>query len=165
MTVMRSFLTWFDRVAHRPLKFAIIGSLGYAADVTVFNLLRYAGDPGLLQNKPLTAKFISAVVATTITFFGNRHWTWRHRERQAGRAAVHRQYILFLGFSAVGAGISLLCLFVSHYMLDLRTPLADNISANGVGLLLGTIFRYWSYSRFVFRDSQRSSAVVGAAPR
>jgi putative flippase GtrA len=162
---MRSFLTWFDQVAHRPLKFAIIGSLGYVADVTVFNLLRYAGGSGPLHDKPLTAKFISAVVATTITFFGNRHWTWRRPERDAERAAVHRQYVLFLVFSAIGAGISLLCLFVSHYLLDLRSPLADNVSANGVGLLLGTIFRYWSYGRFVFREPRRGAAVAGAARR
>jgi putative flippase GtrA len=150
MTRIRSILTSFDQVAHRMLKFGIIGALGYVADVTVFNLLRYAGGSGPLHDKPLTAKFISVAVATTITFFGNRHWTWRHREG----AAAHREYVLFLVFSAVGAGISLLCLFLSHYVLDLRSPVADNVSANGVGLLLGTTFRYWSYGKFVFRDRE-----------
>jgi putative flippase GtrA len=154
MTRMRSLLTWFDQVAHRMLKFGIIGGLGYLADFTIFNLLRYAGGSGPLHDKPLTAKLISAAVATTITYFGNRHWTWRQREREAGRAAVHREYVLFLVFNAVGAGISLLCLFMSHYVLDLRGPVADNVSANGVGLLLGTTFRYWSYGKFVFRERE-----------
>jgi putative flippase GtrA len=163
MTRIRSLLTWFDQVAHRMLKFGIIGALGYAADVMVFNLLRFAGGSGPLYDKPLTAKFISVAVATTITFFGNRHWTWRHRER----AAAHREYVLFLVFSAVGAGISLLCLFVSHYVLDLGGPVADNVSANGIGLLLGTAFRYWSYGKFVFREREPAAgpAVADAARR
>ena len=43
---------------------------------------------------------------------------------------------------------------MSHYVLDLRSPLADNISANGVGLVLGTLFRFWAYRRFVFAGEQ-----------
>jgi hypothetical protein len=30
------------------------------------------------------------------------------------------------------------------------SALADNISANVVGLALGTAFRFWSYRKFVF---------------
>ena len=40
-------------------------------------------------------------------------------------------------------------------MLGLTSRLADNISANVVGLALGTVFRYWSYKRFVFRAVPR----------
>jgi len=29
--------------------------------------------------------------------------------------------------------------------------LADNLSKNGVGLVLGTAFRFWSYRQIVFR--------------
>ena len=39
-------------------------------------------------------------------------------------------------------------------MLDLRSPLADNVSANGVGLVLGTLFRFWAYRRFVFAGEE-----------
>ena len=48
--------------------------------------------------------------------------------------------------------IALSCLGFSHYVLDLRSPLADNISANLVGLALGMVFRFWSYRTFVFTD-------------
>jgi hypothetical protein len=41
-------------------------------------------------------------------------------------------------------------LVLSHDLLGLTSRLADNISANVVGLALGTLFRYWSYQRFVF---------------
>ena len=53
----------------------------------------------------------------------------------------------------IGA-IALACLTVSHYVMDLRSPLADNISANGVGLVLGTLFRFWAYRRFVFAGEE-----------
>ncbi len=40
----------------------------------------------------------------------------------------------------------------------LRSQLADIISANVVGMALGTMFRFWSYRRFVFR----THSVTGA---
>lgn len=121
--------------------------MGYVVDVTAFNLLRYAGEPGLLQHKPLTAKAISVTLATVITYLGNRHWTWRDRAWRGMR----REYAVFFGLNAVGMAIALACLAVSHYVLGYTSPLADNISANVVGLALGTAFRFWAYPRFVFR--------------
>jgi hypothetical protein len=37
-------------------------------------------------------------------------------------------------------------------VLDQHNALADNISANVIGLGLGTLFRFWSYRKFVFRE-------------
>jgi DNA-binding LacI/PurR family transcriptional regulator len=54
--------------------------------------------------------------------------------------------------NSVGLAISVGCLWVSHYALGLTGPLADNISANVVGLALGTMFRFWSYRRWVFPE-------------
>jgi hypothetical protein len=47
-------------------------------------------------------------------------------------------------------GISNLCLVVSHDLLGLTSLIADNISANVVGLGLGTAFRFLTYRRYVF---------------
>ena len=41
---------------------------------------------------------------------------------------------------------------ISHYLLGLDSALADNISANVVGLVLGTLFRFWSYRKWVFPE-------------
>jgi putative flippase GtrA len=46
--------------------------------------------------------------------------------------------------------IALSCLWLSHYALGLDSPIADNISANVIGLGLGTLFRFWSYRKWVF---------------
>ena len=61
-----------------------------------------------------------------------------------------REYPIFFIVNAIGMGIALACLAVCHYVLGLTSPLADNVSANGVGLLLGSGFRFWAYRRFVF---------------
>lgn len=127
-------------------KFGVIGLAAYVIDLTVFNLLRFAGGEGPLYDKPLTAKVFSVLVATTFAYFGNRHWTFKDRTRSSFR----REYGLFFAFNAVGMIISLSCLWISHYLLGFDSALADNISANVIGLILGTIFRFWGYHNWVF---------------
>lgn len=145
-------------LGHEVVRFGVVGAVGFVVDVGVFNLLRFAGNPGLLEHKPLTAKAISVGVATLVTYAGNRHWTWRDRERHAR----HREITLFFLFNALGMAIALACLGLSHYALGLDSPLADNISANVVGLLLGMIFRFWAYRTFVFPKSTPSPAAPPA---
>lgn len=121
-------------------KFGTVGAMSFAIDVAIFNAVL------LVLDKPLTAKVISTVFAATNAFLLNRAWSFKHRER----TTVRREYSLFFVLNAVGLSISLLCLAVSHYVLGFESRLADNIAANGVGLVLGTAFRFWSYRRFVW---------------
>ena len=133
-------------ILHEVAKFGVVGLSALVVDVGLFNLLRYAGDPGPMYDKPLTAKAISVVVATTVAYFGNRLWTFRHR----GRTTFAREYVLFFLLNGVAMCIALACLWFTHYALGHTSPLADNLSANVIGLGLGTIFRFWSYRRWVF---------------
>ncbi|HEX8495873.1 MAG TPA: GtrA family protein [Actinomycetales bacterium] len=136
-----------DVLAREMVKFGAVGAVAFVVDLGVFNLLRFGlGDGGPLEHKPLTAKAISVVVATTVAWLGNRFWTFRHRRR----ASARREAVLFFFFNAAGLVIALACLGVSHYLLGFRSALADNIAANGIGLVLGTLFRFWAYRRFVF---------------
>jgi putative flippase GtrA len=143
-----------DHLIRELMKFGVVGSLAFVVDVGTFNLLMYAGGAGPLYDKPLTAKTISVVAAVTVAYFGNRHWTFRHR----GRSNLGREYILFFVLNGIGLAIALACLGFSRYLLGLHGPLADNIAANGVGLAFGTTFRFWSYRRWVFPSAD------GAAP-
>ena len=70
----------------------------------MFNALLYAGGDGPLNHKPLTAKTISVVAATLVTYTGNRVWTFRHR----ARTGFAREYVLFFLLNGVGLGIALL---------------------------------------------------------
>ena len=53
--------------------------------------------------------------------------------------------------ATIGTLIAMACLWFSHYVLDLTSPLADNIAANGIGLVLAMTFRFWAYRRLVFK--------------
>jgi putative flippase GtrA len=139
-----------EHLIHELAKFGVVGAIAFVVDVGTFNLLRN----GAMDDRPLTAKVISTVLATTVAFAGNRQWTFRHRER----STLRREYALFFGLNAVALGIALGCLGVSHYLLNFTSPLADNISANVVGMALGTMFRFWSYRRFVFTAPVTTSA-------
>jgi putative flippase GtrA len=132
--------------------FGVVGAASFVIDVGIFNLLRFAGQQGPLYDKPLTAKVISVAVATTFSYAANRSWTFRRR----ARSGVLREYVLFVVLNAVGMGIAVGCLAVSHYLLGFTSPLADNISANVVGLLAGMAFRFWSYRRWVFLPAPAS---------
>jgi putative flippase GtrA len=127
--------------------FAAVGALGLAVDIGGYNALVHLGGDGWLEEQPLVAKTVSLIAGTTVAYVGNRFWTYRDRPR--GRMA--REYTLYLALSGVALGIALGCLAVSRYVLGMTSPMADNVAANGVGLALGSLFRFLSYRRYVFR--------------
>ena len=141
MPVLSSLSARFAHLVHELAKFGTVGAAAFVVDVTVFNLFRFGADLG-----PLTSKTLSVVAAATFAYFGNRHWTWKHRDR----TGLAREYALFFLLNAVGLAIALGCLGASHYVLGLQGAVADNVSANVVGLGLGTMFRFWSYRKWVF---------------
>ena len=151
---MRPLLDAYYRLSHlvrELMKFGVVGGFAFVVDIGLFNLLLHATD------KPLTSKTISTVVATTVSYVGNRTWTFRRRSR----SGVRREYALFFLLNGVGLLISLTCLAISHYALGFTSTLADNIAANVIGLGLGTTFRFWSYRRWVFpaiKDGETVSA-------
>jgi putative flippase GtrA len=139
---------------HELAKFGTVGALAFVVDVSLFNIVLH-----IAPNKPLTAKVISTVVAATVAFVLNRAWSFRHRQR----SSVRREYTLFFVLNAVGLFIAVACLGISHYVLGFESRLADNIAANGFGLVLGTSFRFWSYRRFVWtaHEAVETAAVDG----
>jgi putative flippase GtrA len=132
---------------HEMAKFGVVGGVAFVVDVVVFNLLLFHTS-GLLHGKPVTAKAVSTIVATVVSYVGNRFWTFRHRE-STGSA---REYTLFFLLNGVGLLITEACLAFSHYVLGLDSQLADNISANIVGVGLAMLFRFWAYRRWVFPE-------------
>ena len=137
-------------------KFGVVGACAFIIDVTVFNILLYAGSSPLLAGQPLWAKVVSSAVATVASWLGNRYWTFRHTRRPQ----AWRELALFVVMCAIGLGLSLLCLAISHYVLGRQSALADNIAANVVGLAVGTTFRFWAYRRFVFTHGDPSHAAA-----
>ena len=130
----------FQVVIHEIAKFGIVGIFNFGLDIAIFNVLLSSGVG------PLTSKTIAVTIAATSSYFMNRHWSFAHR----ARSGIRREYVLFIVLSAVGLGIALTCLAISHYALGFTSQLADNVAGNGIGTVLGTMWRFWSFKRWVF---------------
>ena len=144
-----------DVLVREMLKFGVVGAVAFVIDLGGYNLLVFGPHllgmftqqttEGVLHDKPLTARIIAATVSTLVAWVGNRLWTFRHRRsRQAGH-----ELALYLMFNVVAMVISVACLGVSRYVFGLHSQLADNVT-NIFGIILGTLFRFWSYRKFVF---------------
>jgi putative flippase GtrA len=155
-TFVRSLHGRVEHLLHELAKFGVVGAIAFVVDVGTFNLLRN----GAMDEKVLTAKVISTVLATTVAFIGNRQWTFRHRER----AGLRREYVLFFVLNGIGLAISLSFLALSHYVLGFTSALADNISTNIIGMGFATMFRFWSYRRYVFTAPVVSPAETAPEP-
>lgn len=128
------------------ITFGAVGGISFVTDVGLYNLLRAT----VLDDKPIGAKVVSVLVATIVAYIGNRYLTFR-----GGRTrSVVREGVLFAAVNVGGLLISAGCLLVSHYALGFTSQLADNVAGNGVGIILGTLFRYFAYRYLVFRKGE-----------
>ena len=143
---LRHVYATFEHLIHEIAKFGVVGAVNYVVDVGLFNVLVTNG----LHSRPITAKLISSVVAATSSYFMNRHWTWRHRER----TGLAREYGLFILLSAVGLAITLACLGFGEYVLHQHSWLARNFWGNVVGVGFGMVWRFWSFKKWVFLEAE-----------
>jgi putative flippase GtrA len=120
--------------------FGVVGLINLFVDIGLFNALHFGAGIG-----PLTAKVISTSISTTSAYFLNRHWSFSHR----ARIGLAREYTLFFVLNAVALAMGLVVIGLTRYGFDLTDKVSLNV-ANLVGIGFGTIFRFWSYKRWVF---------------
>jgi putative flippase GtrA len=130
-------------------RFAVTGLAAYAADVTVFNLALLA-----LHLGSLPAKLLSSAVAIAVAFIGSRYYTWP----AGARANPSRTVLAFVAISVAAALLQVAFLWFSHQVLGLTSALADNVSANVIGMGAATVLRFWAFRRFVFVPAGASAA-------
>jgi putative flippase GtrA len=63
---------------------------------------------------------------------------------------VARELVMFLIMNAIGLGIAAACVWFTKYVLDMTDPTSVFIAGSVVGLVLGTIFRFFAYRFWVF---------------
>jgi putative flippase GtrA len=130
------------------MKFGSVGAVAYVVAVGGFNaLVHLPGAP--LKSKPVTASIISGALSIMVAYIGNRHWTWRDRPK----GNLSREISLFFALNLIGLAIGTLTLAFSRYVLGFDSALADNISANVIGVGIGTLFRFYSYRKWVFKSA------------
>lgn len=133
---------WHHERLREIAKFSLVGGANYVVDLAVFNALLLL----VFHTTPIPAKVIAVAVATVFSWVANRLWTFRSRRTQT----LGKEFVGFVIINIVGMLPAVVCLWVSHYLLGLTSALADNISANVIGLILGTIVRYACYRNIVF---------------
>ena len=129
-------------------KFFGVGLMAYLVAVGGFNLLVHL-DSAPLKSKPVTASILSGTLSILVAYFGNRHWTWKERQR----SGASREITLFFIINLISLSFTVICLAISRYILGFDSAVADNISANIIGVGLGTLFRFWSYRTIVFKPN------------
>ena len=150
MSFVRQFYGRWQTLVHEVAKFGIVGAVCYVIDFGLFNVFHSGLDWG-----PITSKTLSTIVAASVNYFANRHWSFAHR----ARSGVRREYTLFIVLNFVGLAIALVFLGFGHYVLNQRSVLATNIWGNVIGTGMATFFRFWAYKKYVFLHDDHPKAI------
>lgn len=137
----RSFADRLRSIASELMKFVVVGGFCFVLDTALSTGLFNSGVG------PTTSKTISTVVATAVSYVGNRLWSFAHRvEEDRG----HGQDItVYAVINVIGLIITLIPVDVAHYVLGEKSTLAFAISGI-IGTGIATVFRFWAYRKYVF---------------
>lgn len=135
------------RLCGEAARFGAVGAAAFVLDLGAYNLASLVIGLG-----PLTSKALAVLVAATFAYVANRVWTFAERGGRREQIGVAGEYGLFFLLNAIGLLIALACLGIAYYGMGLTSAFDQNVSGNGVGLVLGTAFRFWAYRRWVFPD-------------
>ena len=99
--------------------------------------------------RPLVSAVAVALLATAVSFAGNRYWTFRHRNR----TTVARDGGRYVMLSAAGLVIQAACIQLTARLLGLPAALA-------LGLGVSFCFRFWLCRAWVWRAPWPGSSVM-----
>jgi putative flippase GtrA len=134
----------YDKFRHlfrEMAKFGIVGGIGFIISFVGADLLHF--EAGLGKYKALT---VATIVATGVTFVGNRYWTYRNRPR----TGTARESLLFFLMNGIGILIQYASVWIITDLGGLRATIWFSI-ANILGIVIGTCFRFYSYRRWVWK--------------
>lgn len=154
MTLARRLYGRFRQLIHEGTKFLVVGGIGLVVTNLAYGLLHGRGAG------PVTSATIATIIASIVTYVGNRYWSFRHRER----TGVAREGGIFLVLNGVGILIQDAAVAFNAYVLGLpHNKLAEVIALN-TGIALATVFRFLSYRRWVWQAPAAPPAAAQAVP-
>jgi putative flippase GtrA len=142
LSLIRDTYLRFQVLVHEVAKFGVVGLIGFVVQLGVQNALHSGLGVGAI-----TAVVVGYVIATAVTFVGNRHWTFKHRK---GKGLKH-ETITFVLLNVVGIVIQVGIVDIAYYELGYKDGLSYNI-ATIIGIGLATMFRLYAYRKFVFSN-------------
>ena len=137
------------RIAGEVSRFLTVGAVATVVSFIIFNGLLHGftpNGPAPLDGHPQTAYVLANLVGMLISFKGTRDWAFQTRDVRhpdGGRTA-------FLVINLVTMLIPMACLWLSRNVLGLDDPVSDNLSANVIGLGIGTMVRFALFRQYVF---------------
>lgn len=155
MRLTRRLYQRFRVLIHEAAKFGVVGLAGFIVSLGGADVLRYGAGMGKYK-----AIVVATVLATVVTFLGNRYWAFRHRER----TGMGRETVLFFVLNGIGLLIQLGCVAIVVDGVGLKSGIWYNL-ANLAGIGLGTLFRFWSYRKWVWRMQEPASGVPASGHR
>jgi putative flippase GtrA len=130
----------FAVLIHEAAKFGVVGILAFLVTIGGSNALHSGAGLGELESVT-----IATVFATVCSFLGNKHGAFRHRKGND----LRRESVMFFVFNAIGLAIQLVFVAAARYGLGLTDTFSYNV-ANIMGVAVATLFRLYSYRRWVF---------------
>lgn len=150
MTLVHKLYGQFRHLIHEGAKFLVVGGLGLLVTNAVYGLMRH------YSVGPITATTVATIVATLVTYFGNRYWSFRHRER----TGMAREGLVFLLLNAAGLLIQDAVVGFNAYALGFQHGhKIEQLIALNVGIAIATVFRFWSYRKWVWAAPAGGAAV------
>jgi putative flippase GtrA len=143
VTVVRKLYVRFQRLIHEAAKFGVVGIVGVIITNGLYGLLHNTFGLG-----PVTATTIATIVATAVSYVANRYWSFRHRER----TGVAREGVIFFILNGVGLLIQDAVVAFNFYILSNGNNKAAEFIALNAGIALATLFRFWSYRKWVWAE-------------
>ncbi len=131
------------------LRFFAVAQAATWVSVLLFNVLLHGWIVGdaLLDDQAIPAYVLANTVGMVISYHGARGWVFPHRPPQQADGGWTAYVVINFAAMVLPVG----CLAISRGLLGLDDPLSDNLSANGVGLVLAFGARFFLFKRFVFR--------------
>jgi putative flippase GtrA len=134
----------FRQVIYEFARFGVIGVAGLFITNAVYDALFLH-----LRVGPVTSTTIATIVAAICTYLGNRYWSFRARQR----TGVVRELVIFAVLNGIGVLIQDAAVAVNYYLLQLGHNKLAGFAALNFGIALATLFRFWSYRRFVWPEA------------
>lgn len=149
------------------LRFSAVNIVATALSLILFNALVH-GVKGLydgpMNERPLSGYLVANSIGMLVSFYGSRYYAFRHRHAAGpGGGLLAYAIVNFASFT-----IPISCLWITRNVFGWESIYADNVAGNVIGAVLGTLFRFWAFRKFVFTGKPvhggRDPAPVEARP-
>jgi putative flippase GtrA len=132
-------MTTVDKKIHNTMwRFISVGAVGFVTDGAILYLLKiFIG--------PIYARFFSFLVAVTVTWLGNRHYTFKSKNE-----SLILEYFHYLLMISLGSGINLAIYF--SLVLSFKFIHHEPIIALCISSTIASVANYLSAKHVVFKN-------------